>query len=279
MESESNTGDASGVANSQAGGGGRPVRRRRAGSSAKEREGPLPSDSAIILAFKQYATVLDDMNDRRERLVKISRDITIGSKRLIFLLHRFLDDPEEITQKADEDLKKIHENFARIAQELQGQDYYRYLRAFSPGIQEYIEAVSFFEYLKSGRLILKDKIESDIRAGNPQNLFLPITVYDYAMGIADLSGELMRLCVNSVATGSQDQCERILAFMEDLYTWFSQLQMVGEFSKKLSVMKDSLQKVEKVCFTIKVRGSEYPKEFLAGLIDSKEGPEDEGTTD
>lgn len=27
-------------------------------------------------------------HDRRERIIKVSRDITIGSKRLIFLLHR-----------------------------------------------------------------------------------------------------------------------------------------------------------------------------------------------
>jgi hypothetical protein len=85
--------------------------------------------------------------------------------------------------------------------------------------------------------------------------------------------------------------------MEELYAWFSQLQLSGEYSKKLSVMKESLQKVEKgilsprilacthailarseltvpVCFTIKVRGSEYPKEFLAGLLETNEGPDD-----
>lgn len=37
--------------------------------------------------FKNYQMELDDKHDRNERLVKLSRDITIESKRIIFLLH------------------------------------------------------------------------------------------------------------------------------------------------------------------------------------------------
>lgn len=37
--------------------------------------------------FKEYGAELDTKHDRHERIVKISRDITIESKRIIFLLH------------------------------------------------------------------------------------------------------------------------------------------------------------------------------------------------
>jgi hypothetical protein len=39
--------------------------------------------------FSTFQREIDDYNDRRERLIKSSRDITVASKRVIFSLHRF----------------------------------------------------------------------------------------------------------------------------------------------------------------------------------------------
>ena len=44
--------------------------------------------SDIIKLFRQCQTQLDSRHDKHERIVKHSRDITIESKRAIFLLHR-----------------------------------------------------------------------------------------------------------------------------------------------------------------------------------------------
>lgn len=38
--------------------------------------------------FRTYAKQLDAVNERRERLVKASRDVTIASKKVIFAVHR-----------------------------------------------------------------------------------------------------------------------------------------------------------------------------------------------
>lgn len=48
---------------------------------------PDESNNIVITNFRQYAKELDDKHDRYERIVKQSRDITIESKRIIFLLH------------------------------------------------------------------------------------------------------------------------------------------------------------------------------------------------
>jgi predicted translin family RNA/ssDNA-binding protein len=58
-------------------------------------------------------------NDRHERLVKLSRDVTIGSKRLIFLLQRN-DERSALLQQADADLAAILATFEKIVTELQG---------------------------------------------------------------------------------------------------------------------------------------------------------------
>lgn len=54
---------------------------------AREAAASLAPDSPILAMFKNAALKLNERQDRHERLVKLSRDITIESKRIIFLLH------------------------------------------------------------------------------------------------------------------------------------------------------------------------------------------------
>ena len=42
-------------------------------------------------SFERFRDEIDSHNDKRERLIKASRDITALSKKLIFHLHRFSD--------------------------------------------------------------------------------------------------------------------------------------------------------------------------------------------
>lgn len=48
---------------------------------------PTDEDNPVVKSFRLYAQELDDKHDRYERILKQSRDVTIESKRVIFLLH------------------------------------------------------------------------------------------------------------------------------------------------------------------------------------------------
>ena len=69
-------------------------RQDRAGQSSKDQAGSEESNfrvdpnSPVAQAFLQYKNLLDTKHDKHEALVKISRDVTIESKRIIFHLHR-----------------------------------------------------------------------------------------------------------------------------------------------------------------------------------------------
>lgn len=78
-----------------------------------------------------------------------------------------MDNPQSIQEQADADLVKIRENLDKIAAEIDGHDYFRYLRAFSPGLQEYMESVSFYYFLKHRDLITRKQIEDDIQSASP----------------------------------------------------------------------------------------------------------------
>merc|ERR1719158_1572032 len=71
-------------------------------------------DDPVLKMFNEISIYLDSRHDKKERIVKLSRDITIESKRIIFCLHRIRDeaDPsrEAILEEADTRLQEVREN-------------------------------------------------------------------------------------------------------------------------------------------------------------------------
>ncbi|KAF7654586.1 hypothetical protein LDENG_00067840 [Lucifuga dentata] len=246
---------------------------------------PLP----VIAAFKVFQQELDTKHDKHERLVKISRDVTIESKRTIFLLHRVtsVPDAEDILKEADIKLDGVRQKIGQIAEELRGEDIYQFHRAFTPGIQEYVEAVSFQHYIRHRTLISLEEInarlvfvktekvdpKSSIEAlpQGAQVLTFQVTPLDYLLGVADLTGELMRMCISSVGNGDIDTPYQLSQFLRQIHDGFAYIGNTGpyEVSKKLHTLRQSLGKVEDACYTLRVRGSEIPKHMLADVFSSR----------
>ncbi|XP_042302432.1 translin-associated protein X [Sceloporus undulatus] len=256
----------------------------------REEKDKLNSSSAVIMAFKSFQVELDTRHDKYERLVKLSRDITIESKRTIFLLHRITSAPngEEILMESEAKLDTVRQKIKQVAQELMGEDMYQYHRAISPGLQEYVEAVSFQYFIKTRSLVSIEEINrqlvfteedkeeetkpsSDCNNKQDHTWNLKVTAVDYLLGVADLTGELMRMCINSVGNGDIDTPFELSQFLRHIYDGFSYIGNTGpyEVSKKLYTLKQSLAKVENACYTLKVRGSEIPKHMLADVFSTK----------
>lgn len=261
--------------------------------ATKQKVSP-PVPSRFMEIFQNYREELDAKHDKHERLVKLSRDCTIHSKRTIFLLHRFTSETkkDEILLEADEKFKEILEILKLIADELVGEDPDKYRSAYSPGVQEFVEAITYYMFLKSGKLIsleetrkyLTFQMEAKEQATDnaeeakgdsdkemeveDSELILPLDPLDYVLGVADLTGELMRMCINAVGSGNlQELPFEILPFVRAVHCGFQSLRPVTrEIPRKLFVLRSSLAKIEQVCYTLKVRGSEIPKHMLAHAL-------------
>ncbi|CAO1624951.1 unnamed protein product [Parajaminaea phylloscopi] len=148
---------------------------------------PFGRTQHIQLAFDGYRSEIDAHNDRRERLIKASRDITNLSKKLIFHLHR-IPPPAHLASSAKaggaegssegappsrpkgklwNDAVQKQEEIVRLIQRVayeeglsQGkQDSLRYERNLGGGIEEFIEAVSFAHFLEHGQLITHEQVQ------------------------------------------------------------------------------------------------------------------------
>ncbi|XP_043272536.1 translin-associated protein X [Venturia canescens] len=247
-------------------------------------------NSLVIKQFRAYAAELDDKHDRYERIVKLCRDLTIESKRIIFLLHTLDKETKreavlgEAKSRLDVLTKTLYKN---IAMELDGQDPYQYVRAYRGGLQEYVEAVTFYQYLRDKTIEDWSYLEKNLVYSIPprktgkkdeevqevettktiQTLVPPV---EYILGIADLTGELMRKCINDLASGDINSCYNTCNFVRDVYKGFLGCAglSVKEVNKKVYTLKQSLIKMENVCYAIKVRGSEMPKHMLADVANS-----------
>jgi len=225
-------------------------------------------NSDIVTLFKGFSQKLDEDNDRRERIVKISRDITIGSKRVISLLQRACwEDKDDIIRQAKLDLDKIHLLFGNIITELNNQEYWKFQRSFTWGVQEYIESVSFLYFLEKGNLVTLDYIHDSIKESLKLDDLgqFSISMDDYYLGIADLTGELMRYGTNATTQRKYDDCYKICDFMRVIHSGFSLCHLNRDLNSKWNLIDESLKKIEKLCFSIRVRGSEFPDQIMFNL--------------
>ncbi|KAJ2928891.1 hypothetical protein H1R20_g8186, partial [Candolleomyces eurysporus] len=138
----------------------------------------MDSPDHLKLVFQDFRDEIDANNDRRERLIKASRDITSLSKKTIFLLHRCVLEAESLDEKqvyvkaankGYQKLKEVQSIYATLKSELEGDKFWQYERQVSPGLQEYIEALSFAYYLEHGSLIPFAEVQKSISdsSGNP----------------------------------------------------------------------------------------------------------------
>ncbi|KIL71008.1 hypothetical protein M378DRAFT_175306 [Amanita muscaria Koide BX008] len=233
--------------------------------------------SPILEAFETFRVELDDYNDRRERLIKASRDATNLSKKVIFLLHRVVGEAsahepavgKRAAQRGREKLREVQNLFAKMSTELKGDRYWRYRWQVSPGIQEYTEALSFAHYLEHGTLITLKQVEESLSdtSGIP---YFPMSASDYLLGVSDLMGELMRYAISSMSKrGGRQKAAEIGAFVRNCKADFEMFTPnVRDLRKKQFVTGQSLEKIEDANYAVVVRCSEFdlPPEMLDDIV-------------
>ena len=205
----------------------------------------------------------------------------------------------------------ISTQYGAIAADLQSLNAHRYAHNITGGNQEFIEALSFHHYLETQTLISFDDARARIAAMSGAAGAVPLTPEDYILGICDMTGELMRFSVTSMATNgvlpagrakferkakaegggddgdSMDVDEQALpaaaaaaasesqkprTVLDDLRAIRLQLEMFeapggAKFAseletKKMPVMRECVDKVEKALYGLTVRGSERPKGWM-----------------
>ena len=180
-----------------------------------------------------------------------------------------------------------------MSRDLQGLSAHRYARQISGGCQEYIEAASFEQYLTTATILSYAEAQAQMKNLDPKGPDVDLSYEDYLLGIYDMTGELMRFAITTMATsgtiptiasaGDGDASSDVTALMRnernvltDMRNLRAALESlnsgVGPFAKdvdkKMDVMRASVEKVEKALYGLTVRGAERPKGWMPDTSDS-----------
>ncbi len=169
---------------------------------------------------KELAKELKDADERREKVIQLSRDIIKESKIIIYNLQR--------SEKTD--LKRIQSLVKSLKRESQ-------TGIEDTAIQEYVEAACFYSFLEKKKIPTHKDLEVDIDS--------------YLMGLSDLSGELLRKAVKDVIEHKYDSAKDITKVVEEIYGLFLQLDLRnGPIRQKADSIKWNLQKLEHLILDI-----------------------------
>jgi predicted translin family RNA/ssDNA-binding protein len=147
-------------------------------------------------------------------------------------------------------------------------DAWNYAYSYSGGMEEFIEALSFYWYLKNDSLITPDEVNAFV-TDNDGELRRPFSVStkDYIMGVLDLPGEVMRFATNSLASGDVTAVERANVFLGE---FSGRIQLLGfknkQMPQKTRVMNQSWEKVRLLSYRIKVRSAEFSEEEWKSML-------------
>ncbi|KAL1612062.1 hypothetical protein SLS60_000285 [Paraconiothyrium brasiliense] len=182
-------------------------KRSRDGAMKDEKSGkPEQAASPFMPMFEGFRAELDEHHDRRERIIKASRDITAASKKIIFTLQRVrtLGQPvPPFVTKGNAQYWEIIENqYQHIAADVQGLNAFRYPQ-ITGGNQEFMEALSFHHYLETQTLISYDDARARVASMSGSAGAVLLTPEDYILGIFDMVGELMRFSITAMATNGK----------------------------------------------------------------------------
>ncbi|WFD27000.1 hypothetical protein MNAN1_001992 [Malassezia nana] len=220
--------------------------------SPGEQAGPCLADT-----FALYRDEIDAFHDRRERLIKTSRDVTALSKKLIFHLHRSSNaaTPDELAPllaAAHTKLREISQMIIKCGIEeglaasfgSPNDTMNRFERFLGGALEEWIEAVSFLHFLEHDALISYEEVQSLLVSDELQ--CVRVTPWRYLLGLCDLTGELMRYAINGIA-GSDPlaKMERVLQMQHTIYSALEPLAALsGDICKKQHITLSSIRKVE-----------------------------------
>lgn len=151
------------------------------------------SSAGIQGSLEEIDKSLKDVQDRREKLIKGTRDVVmLCSKSIVAMHHSQLEDAKS---KMDQAKAKLEE-FRKYA----GHDLYRHIAVAE---QELVEAYA----LKS---VMDDKPMPSMRE-------LGVTGESYLTGLLDCVGEIKRLVYDRMRSEKGKDAEKLFATMEEIY--------------------------------------------------------------
>jgi len=185
-------------------------------------------DADELAAIKER---MDKYDEKRENVIKKSRDIQKAAKQAIFSLHR------GDNSKADKLMETCEKVAAELAPVLADESSLRY-GSYSNGMEEYAEARLFSTWLReNSRIAHLDEMPI-------------IKEEEYIGGLCDLTGEVGRVAVIYGAKRDSDSVTKCLGTNLSILNVLQGVHLPAKLHKKLGPLEQSVSKLEQILYEI-----------------------------
>jgi predicted translin family RNA/ssDNA-binding protein len=170
----------------------------------------------------------------RRDVIKISGDALHLSKRAIFAMHREnMDEADAKLQDAEKLLKSIATKFKSTPELLDEGSY-------KAGMEEYVEAALFRQFLEDG------KIGEEIKKLSiPRDVFLA--------GLCDVPGELYRYAIKSATDQDLDAVVECNNMAQEIIETLTEFEFTKYLRNKFDQAKQAAHKLEYVVYEVSLR--------------------------
>lgn len=170
-------------------------------------------------------------DEEREKLIKKSRDVLKLSKLVIYAVHR---GELEKAGKLVEEMEKEKKELEKIAGH-SGKMVYE--GSYKIALQEYVEAVLYYNFVKTGKL-------SELK----------VMAEHFILGLCDLPGELMRRAVFLAGKGKAEEVAKIRDIVDEIYGELLKFDFRdNEIRRKVDGVKYELAKLEDLVLNLRLK--------------------------
>ncbi|MBN1544965.1 hypothetical protein JW898_05910 [Candidatus Woesearchaeota archaeon] len=175
---------------------------------------------------------IDAFEKDRDTVIRTSRDVIQLSKKTIYALHR--NDIKSAGKAAAE----MGASFRKLSLAAKHPKLVT-SGSYKVAVQEFVEALSFYELMKNNRI--------------PPNSKLKLDPEFYLMGLIDLTGELVRKAINSAIKGDYKTSVKLKDLVSELYDELMLFDFAGgELRKKFDSIKYDLKKLDDLVLSLKL---------------------------
>jgi len=178
---------------------------------------------------------IESFDEKRDLLIKDSRNVIKSSKLVIYALQRNeIAEAETLAKQMKQELLALEKHTAKHNE-------LKYSPSYKIAVQEYVEAMAFYYFIKEKRLATRKELEVDAES--------------YLLGICDLTGELVRKAINSAIAKKFSVSVEIKDFVSELYGEMLKFSFRnGPLRKKFDSIKYDLKKLEDLVYDLKTKG-------------------------
>lgn len=169
--------------------------------------------------FKELENVKDKIHEYSLKVNRLSKEIIYS------IIRNDLGRASELKDEISKYIKELKD----ISQK------YELRNMISTSLQEYCEAIIFYEYLKSNRIPTHHELEVD--------------EHSYIAGLAEFCGELLRKAVEEMIRNNLEFARNAKEIIEKIYLFMLKLELKSyELRKKLDYVSNILNRLTEYIF-------------------------------